>query len=281
MKFALIVFFLVVIGCVVFFVGWVQVLLPADTHAVAFTKTGGFDSYTTSAGRFSWRWERLIPTNMTLYTFILIPYHTDVAATGTLPSAEIYASVLPGDPDFSYHVQYSLSFKLKPDALPYLVSQQNLRPENLENWYQGQAAIVSQEATQALLESHTERTLYDLTRATEMLQDTLSEKFERLEFTQIVPQDIRLPDLELYRLSQETYRSIAKVQEEVRIASISTLEPLRQRENQTIEILREYGNLLSSYPVLMDFLDLVSVSDDGQVKANLNLKLPAIRNGSE
>jgi hypothetical protein len=64
---------LVVLAGAAFYFGWLQILLPAENYAVIFTKTGGYDETVVRPGEFSWRWQRLIPTNMTVYTFDLHP----------------------------------------------------------------------------------------------------------------------------------------------------------------------------------------------------------------
>ena len=83
-----------------FVAGWIQILLPAATYAVLFSKTGGYDARVIAPGTFAWRWERVIPRNVTLYYFAVQPVTVAIPIRGQLPSADTVASVLPGNVDF-------------------------------------------------------------------------------------------------------------------------------------------------------------------------------------
>jgi hypothetical protein len=55
-KFIFLFIILLIAGGCAFFFGWIQILIPAETYAVAFTKTGGFDDEVIEPGKFVWRW---------------------------------------------------------------------------------------------------------------------------------------------------------------------------------------------------------------------------------
>jgi len=130
---------LLVLGGVVFYFGWVQIRLPADACAVIFTKTGGFDQRVTMPGAFSWRLERLLPGNLTAYRYSLVPHRARVQILRTLPSAQLYSAILPEKPDFSIRAVADLEFSLRPESLPALLRDRHLYPENLPEYYRGEA----------------------------------------------------------------------------------------------------------------------------------------------
>ena len=276
MKFVVAIVLLLLIAIAAFFVGWIQILLPADSHAVVFTKTGGFDAHVTEPGSFTWRWERLVPTNTTLFSFTLEPHSTSVTTAGVLPSGDVYSSVMPGKPDFSYEVTFTLSFRAKPEALPELVSEQHLRPDTLKQWHEDQAAILAHEAVNIMSGLRDESIVYSHSDTAAILRTALEEEFTSIEITEMTPTVVRLPDFELYRTAKRAYLAIAQAQEQAQVASVAELEPQRQREQQTLQVLEQYGKLLASYPVLLDFIDLVTVADDGQGAAGLRMKLPEV-----
>jgi len=83
---------LIIVGGVGFYFGWIQIQLPANTFGVIFTKTNGYEASVVRPGTFEWRWQRLLPTNLTLYTYTLAPQSTNVTVAGTLPGLSIVNS---------------------------------------------------------------------------------------------------------------------------------------------------------------------------------------------
>jgi len=136
-KLLILLLVLIVIGGVVFYFGWIQLLIPPGSCAVIHTKTGGYEKKIIPAGTFAWRAERLIPANMSLFIFPIQPVDADsTTLTGTMPSGPVYGSSLAGSPDFSYKIRIRITFSLNPEVLPDLVSGEGLRPEGLDGWYQ-------------------------------------------------------------------------------------------------------------------------------------------------
>ena len=152
-AFLIILVILVILAGVVFYFGWVQIHLPAEHYAVVFTKSGGYDQEVIRPGEFSWRWERLIPTNMTLYIFDLHPRSREISFQGSLPSAELYSSVLPENPDFSYRGEIEVIFAVAPESLPALVAEEKLLPDQLDDFYSAQAGALSDSALETLQET--------------------------------------------------------------------------------------------------------------------------------
>ena len=115
---------LVLLAVAVFFVGWVQILIPAGTYAVIHTKTGGYEQEVVTSGEFMWRVERLLPTNMKLYRFKPEVMEVDVpVVSGVLPSGELYASFMENSPDFSYEIDLKVFISVIPESLPRLVAE--------------------------------------------------------------------------------------------------------------------------------------------------------------
>ncbi len=74
MKKAIIKFFiwlivLLAISGTVFFFGWLQFSVPAGSYGVMLSKSGGYYNEVITPGEFSWRWERLVPTNSEILIF--------------------------------------------------------------------------------------------------------------------------------------------------------------------------------------------------------------------
>ena len=98
MKIAITLLTILALAVAAFFVGWVELSLPPGTYGVAFTKSGGWDEAAVAPGGVTWRWERLIPTNMTLHLFDLAPQEVQRRVAALLPSADVYAAEIGIDP---------------------------------------------------------------------------------------------------------------------------------------------------------------------------------------
>jgi hypothetical protein len=254
-------FVLVVLGGVVFFFGWVQIRIPPDAHAVIFTKTHGWEEKVIAPGTFVWRWQRLLPTNLTLYVFELSPHRSSVSLSGSLPSAEVFESILGSPASFSYDLVMNVTTQIRPEQLPTLAEEAGLRPEGLDQFYADLDLQITQIATDALLalmqedpDTLTFGTSY--TAIAEQVRSRLQTALPDLSVDSVAPSRIRLPDMELYTatraLSDEILSARAGALEQAAEASAAEQERM-DRELQTLE---RYGEILDRYPVLLDYFSL-------------------------
>jgi hypothetical protein len=247
---------LVVLGGVAFYFGWIQIHLPANTYAVIFTKTSGFDNHVIRPGTFVWRWERLIPSNLTLYRFNLEPYQSEQSVQWALPSADLYSAVLPNSPSFTLKARVLSTFELRPESLPALVEKQGLRPDKLDSFYQQQAQELASLVLKDVQGLPPER-LVDPALAPGLLQE-LSGQLPDLALRSLRLQDLQLPDLTLYALAQQSYRSLVEARDRARNEAQSRLaeqeaaaQGLKTEQAGVLDLLGEYGKLLNQYPILL------------------------------
>jgi hypothetical protein len=246
---------LLVLGGVVFYFGWVQILLPADACAVIFTKTGGFDERVTMPGTFSWRLERLLPGNLTVYRYSLAPHRSRVEIQRTLPSAELYSAILPEKPDFSIRAVADLEFSLRPESLPALLRDRHLYPENLPEYYRGEADALGA----ALVELATGQAPAAATDLASVPDADALARCWALPHLLISGWSCGAgrPDAGLYDLAR-SYRSLVATRDRVRDAAENALAGeraraalARERESASLQSLAAYGELLNKYPVLL------------------------------
>jgi hypothetical protein len=253
MRKGLIIFILILAAAIaVFYLGWIQIRLPAGGYAVVFTKTGGYEDRVIAPGTFSWRWQRLVPTNLTLYRYPLKPYSTELTVEESLPSAALYSRILPENPDFSFRATITVRFSLRPESLPELLRVEKLTPEALPDYYQRAAEELS-------------RSIADRVRRGELaaeensaggpigaaLRSGLEQEFPRLQILDLQVHDLRLPDPRLYALARESYRSLLEARDRARNSAAAGLAGEREREARALESLAAYGELLNKYPVLL------------------------------
>ena len=256
---------LAVLGGVVFYFGWVQIRLPGDACAVIFTKTGGFDRRVTLPGTFSWRWERLIPTNFTLYRYSLVPYRTRVEVRQLLPSAELYSGVLPDKPDFSIRAVADLEFAIRPESLPGLLEREQLYPENLPEYYRATADALG--SSLAELAAKGGLAPGALAGAEPAFRGELAARYPHLALLRVELRDTRLPDDGLYELARDSYRSLVSRRDRARDAAEAALTGerardalARERQATSLESLAAYGELLNKYPILLKAMYVQNLS---------------------
>ncbi len=257
-KFFVSLVILIIAGGVAFYFGWIQLQLPADTYGVIFTKTNGFEQKVVKPGTFVWRWQRLLPTNLTLYTFKLAPQQTTVSSSGTLPSGSLYSQYIAGSPDFSYKVSLSLSYLLKPESLPRLMIDDSVTPKTLDKWYADfakQCSTAAQDfiATQSASGDIVSGGFAGLQGA---LLKHLAKTFPLVKFISVTPETIQLPDVALYQKAKQQYLGVVDAEQQARRQAAVNKTNLDQLASQRIDMLKRFGELFNQYPVLLKYFDL-------------------------
>lgn len=257
-KFLVSLLLVVIAAGVAFYFGWIQLQLPADTYGVIFTKTNGFEQNVVKPGTFVWRWQRLLPTNLTLFTYQLKPQETTLTSEGTLPSGALYAQYLEGKPDFSFKLKISISYLLDPSALPGLMMNNTLTPKTLGTWYAAFAKrcdaeaqnYISAQAASGNVLAHGFGSLQP-----GLLKD-LQKSFPEVRFTSVTPDTVQLPDLALYEKAKQQYFAIMDAEQKALTQSAVTKTNLDQLATQRIDMLKRFGALFNQYPVLLKYLNL-------------------------
>lgn len=277
MKFAITLLLIVALAVGAFFVGWTELALPAGAYGVAFTKSGGWDTAAIIPGGVTFRWERLIPTNMTLYVFDLTPQSVQRRAAGRLPSAELYARVIGADigidaDDLSYDVGITVRLRLRADYLPQLAAEEDLRPETLPAWYERATAAAGDAAVSALLSQDAAALVTDPQALAERTRRWLAERRPELEITAIELTPHSIPDPDLYARVKAAMEARIDTQQRARLAVIEDFALSGEQARQYAEMLGRLGSTLAEYPELAD---LLSRSPAELLGAVLGVPLPA------
>ena len=264
MKIAITLLLILALAAAAFFVGWVQLALPAGAYGVAFTKSGGWDTAAIAPGGVSWRWERLIPTNMTLYVFDLEPQTVDDRRRGALPSAELYASEIDIDAArLSYDVGITVRLRLRPDHLPRLAAEADLRPETLPAWHERAAAAAGDAAAAAL--SSDAALVFDPLALREWTRRWLAGRSPELEIVSVELTPHSIPDADLYARAKAAVAERIDTRQRARLAVIEDRALVREQAFQHAEMLRRLGSTLADYPELGDLLSSSPADLLGQV----------------
>ncbi|MFP4204598.1 MAG: hypothetical protein ACLFSP_00640 [Spirochaetaceae bacterium] len=260
-KFLVGLFILLIAAGAVFYIGWVQIRIPAGSYGVVFTKTGDWDETVIRPGEFHWRWERLLPTNFTLHVFPATAHRVDLRSSGTLPSAEVYAEYLEDSPDFGYQIDLTVAYRIRASELPRLAREQGLRPADLEEWYNDYDDRITDQARGLVREVYTEAQeespgRIHLASLEKELTDAFAEEFSDLEFLQVVPTRVSVPDFDLYEAGRSLYFETVEARRAAIAEDALEAEERRITEESRLGTLKRYGEVLSEFPVLLDYFSM-------------------------
>lgn len=260
-KFLIVLLLLIIASGVVFYFGWMQLRIPANSYAVIFSKTGGVEKTAVKSGDFVWRLKKIIPKNVTLYIFSASPVEKSIVLEGALPSADTYASIIEGKPDFTYRAEFSIHISVNPDKLPFLVENQGLLPDNLGSLFDEIGNMAANRALNLLSEKIQNGSFGSfedsfLSGFDEDLTTRLNREFEDVVIHDIKPVSVRMPDMELYALAKSNYFEMIKLHQEILLEETEALTAKEAADNRRINLLHQYGELLTQYPILLDFMKL-------------------------
>lgn len=264
---------LVVLAGAVFAAGWVQFRVPAGRYGVYVTKTGGWHSEVLVPGGFAWTWEALIPSNLRLFRFALEPRTQTVTLSGSLPSSEVYSAFAVGSPDFSYEVSYDIAVSLRPEALPGLVESRKIETQEALDAWTAEALRTAGEALRGLVlaRSSDPDWIASVLRADPASVSDLASRIgasvPELDIRSVSLRSIRVPDLDLYKAVKAKYLGFLEAADS---ALGRTLEREAQARVQTelrLESLERYGQLITKYPKLIDFLAVENRTDPSLLEA--------------
>ena len=275
----LIIVTLIVLACAaaVFFFGWTQFSVPAGKYGVMLSKSGGYYPQAIMPGNFTWRWERIVPTNAQILVFDLTPRQVNYTADGTLPSADRYAKVLNTKDDFSWSFGMEALVTLKPGQLVSIVEKNTIQ---------------TQEALESYIDSHIQAMLQTIMYryVSELIDNPyeyqqiktdyhiLSEKIKG-ELAKTAGQDfsveavtltkLTIPDIHTYKIAEQAYNTYEQ-QREMLLAETAAKEAQYSASEQfQIDRLTKWGDFLAKYPHI---IELIAVAQQDSKEALNALK---------
>jgi hypothetical protein len=260
-KAIVILFLLIALAGTGFGFGYIPLRLEPGTQAVMFSKTSGWNERPFEAGRFAWAWELLIPTNATLYVFPGEARRVEISSSSLLPSASLYSSFLEGEPSFEDRIELQVSYRVSPEGLSDLAPA-GLRPDGLDQWYadtdsriEGLVVRILGQTVENATQSADSLTMADVS---ETVHDRLQDRIPEIELISVVVRELSLSDIQLYREGRETYMEVQDARREALIAAAQQLAQSQASSDQRLGNLERYGQLLSEYPILLDYLQIAA-----------------------
>ncbi|MCL2809986.1 MAG: hypothetical protein FWD24_08015 [Treponema sp.] len=262
-KFLITLLILIILAGVGFFFGWVQFSVPPGQFGVISSKTHGIDPVIVRSGEFRWVWYKLIPTNVHISTFDLDYYRFPINYNSSLPSGDTYSNFIGlANVDFNWNLRGEIAFKIEPEMLIALVEQHNLKgQEDLENYLKNNAKDIELLIIRTLSSAST-----DSIRLENILSgnpDTVMEREIKNRYPEIHDFSLaihtaKFPDFILYRQIRNLYEDFLASQREAVSASFARRAENHIETQLRFDELEKYGDLLTRYPILLEFMSMES-----------------------
>lgn len=244
---------LLIFSAVVFFIGWIQFYVRPGTCAIMKSKTGGLYHSAVVPGVFTWRWERLLPTNVSLEIFDLSVYKATQSVSGELPSASFYSSRFSNKKvDFSYDVEISVSMSLSPEGIYKLVSENKITSNNdLKGFYDAKAKLVASLVAEYLVSSSllVKPSALSQKEIQEVIEKKASE-FDGIFISSVELLDSKIPDVELYNLAKANYASYLELLNSKMAQKAESQAEFFVEQDRTLAQLEKLGSMLQKFPQL-------------------------------
>jgi hypothetical protein len=248
---------LVIMGGAAFFLGWAQLRVPPGSYGVMRSKTHGTDPRIIREGEFRWVWYKLIPTNVAILVFSPNVVNHPIELRGSLPSGDIYAGFAGLDADFSYEIAGTLSFNIRADALPDLAAREGLTDQaGLEALEQRLAGEISLHLSRGYGDGETGSGELLEGEIPEWLGREIAAAYPAVENVVCAVRNIRYPDRALYGSLRSLYEAYIEGQHRALAAAAGVQAEQHIAAQIRFDELARYGELLTKYPILLQYLAL-------------------------
>ena len=253
-KFIFWLIFLIIIAGVVGYFGWIRV--PENNVALGFSTITGYDTAFMESGKLNWRWQKLIPKCYVLKMYQLETQSAEISVAQALPSGDLYASEMTGKPDFSFAVKYAVTYKIKEDSLYGMATSGVLGDGGLHAFYadvkekiqNAAASLLGEEMTKAMAGStFSQKALEDGVKA------RIGEQMGDVEIISFDTVEAKFPDIELYKAAKAKYLENQEKKQEIAAQQEKQTTDFNTKIDQRIELLKKYGELLTQYPILIEY----------------------------
>ena len=253
-KFIFWLFFLIIIAGAVLYFGWIRV--PENNVALGFSTITGYDTAFMESGKLNWRWQKLVPKCYTLKMYQLETESTEISVSQSLPSGDLYASEMAGNPDFSFAVKYAAAYKIKEDSLYDMATSGVLGDGGLDQFYASVKDQI-QNAAASLLGEEMAKAMAGNTFSQKALEESvkarIADQLADVEILSFETVEARFPDVELYKAAKAKYMENMAKKQEIAAQQEKETNDFNTKIDQRIELLKKYGELLTQYPILIEY----------------------------
>lgn len=241
---------LAIIAGAIFFVGYVQFKVPLGKYGVMLSKSSGYYEKLISHDEFTWRWERLIPTNAIILTFDLSPILMEENFDGMLENGERYAKVLAQGAVFSWKASIRLKVNIEHDKLIEIIKANNIKDQDELNSYirEHVESLMNNAIEEAVAFYQEQSNEYTIENFKARCKNYFEEKASSLVKLDVVSFQFDSPDFATYSIARETYIENANIKKAIMEEKIEKLKTLRETlQNLSKEVSQSIEELSTKY----------------------------------
>ena len=239
----------------VFYMGWIQIRIPEGEYALVYTKTGGYDHYFIHPGQFVWRWENLFPENLTLHFIEQESRSADGHYSVFLPSGELYGDFIDRSDAFVSHFSWTFRYRLREESFISLVENGDFSFSALESLYESYEDQVQLSAAEYLKDRASDIET-DPTAAAEEISGIVNKNNTLFDLESFRFTDLGLPDRALYEKTRELFLIHIEQLNKTERQAVQSAAVIESETEQKMKLLREYGEVFSKYPILLEYYGL-------------------------
>lgn len=263
-KFFITLLIIIALSAAAFFFGWANFAVPPGSYGVISSKSHGTDPDIIQAGEFRWIWYKLIPTNVNISVFRLESQRFPINFDSSLPSGDLYAQFIGlNNIDFSYELKGFISFAINPSKLISIASANGINnQEDLDNYMEAVAEKIINNINLYLSEYGTEELELVLSGMQDInLERKILSRFPEIKDFSFVINTAKYPDFILYTEIRKIYEDFLAEQRTIVTNSFGQRAESNIRTQLHFTELERYGELLTKYPILLDYLALKGSAD--------------------
>ena len=221
---------LAIISGAIFSIGYVQFIVPLGKYGVMLSKSSGYYEKLISHDEFTWRWERLIPTNTVVLTFDLSPVTMEKNIDGVLENGERYAKVLANGAVFSWKASIKVKVNIRHDRVIETLKANNIRTQEALEAYVNErlSSIITSsiEDSVAFYQEHSDE--YTMESFKAKCKKQLEETPFPLVKLEIISFQFTSPDFKTYSVAREAYIESANIKKAIIEENIEKLKTLQE-----------------------------------------------------
>lgn len=266
MKKTVIVFIILLgIGAAGFLRGWAQLSVPAGSVGILRSKSHGVHPRVIRGGEFDWVWYKLIPGNASIAVFDIAPQTFHLVFEGELPQAELLATLIGLRGGFDWESSADITFSLRPEFLPSLAEANGIDGEAaLKTYLSRLSEEMKAYATSRVLHyfehpSSESRRIFEQVGASaefDELSADLSGAFPMAGGITCRFVMRKIPDFAGWESARALYTAYLERQRAVLHGEVTSQAERKIASQFRFDELARYGELLTKYPVLLQYLEL-------------------------
>ncbi|MCL2520851.1 MAG: hypothetical protein FWE37_07645 [Spirochaetaceae bacterium] len=266
-RFLAVVLSLIILLGAVLLIGYASLTVPAQSYGF-FSGRSGYSI----AQPGLWQARNLLPFYNRLVIVPAVYHEVSVSSQNNLPNTDLFSRIFfiehndlnlsleQIQQSFSYSLSGNLWFRLTEEGALAALNSGELQADDQASYYVTQAAIIANFMS-TLVPSLAEELFADSSVLVPHLNAALMQRFSGLQFNNL-SFTLQLPNLELYQLAVSTALARARAVDLATEAQALQTENNRAEQAARLELLEQYGQLLTRYPLL---LQLFALDINGQL----------------